>query len=72
MICVAYLRQQIKGHLRVDSPFFRLKEHTKYRSVMVTASGSFIAVTSIEVNRSNPDIIRRIIHYGSVFIDNRY
>lgn len=44
-MCVAYLRQQIKGHLRVDSPFFRLKEHRRYRSVMVTTSGSFIAVT---------------------------
>lgn len=71
-MCVAYLRQQIKGHLRVDSPFFRLKEHRKCRSVMVTTLASFIAVTSIEVNRSNPDIIRRIIHYGSVFIANTY
>lgn len=52
-MCIAYLRQQIKGHLRVDFPFFRLKEHRKYRSVMVTILGGFIEVTSIEVNNIN-------------------
>lgn len=34
-VCVTYLRQQIKGHLRVDLPLFRLKREKETRRFKV-------------------------------------
>lgn len=34
----AYLRQEVKGHLRVDVPFFRLKKNTGKKVILVHIS----------------------------------
>lgn len=34
----AYLRQEVKGHLRVDVPLFRLKKNTGKKVILVHIS----------------------------------
>lgn len=38
MMYEAYLRQEVKGHLRVDVPFFRLKKNTGKKVILVHIS----------------------------------